>query len=161
MLVGIVADSHDNLYATKGAVDVLVARKVEVILHGGDIIAPFTAKAFLEAAVPVEAVFGNNDGETSMLSELLPGIARGARTLDLDGRKVLLVHDRADLSEEQASGADMVVFGHNHHPELREVGGRIELNPGEVCGWLTGRHTLAVWDSGGGLPEFVEFEERR
>ncbi|MHC4598973.1 MAG: metallophosphoesterase [Planctomycetota bacterium] len=157
MLVGIVADSHDHLEAARDAVALMRARGVERILHAGDIISPFAVKAFLEGRVDVDAVFGNNDGEKRILSELLRGITEGHRRLALEGRTVVLVHDRADLPDEEAARADLVVFGHNHYPEVKETDGRIELNPGEVCGWLTRQRTLALWDTKGGLPEIVEF----
>ncbi|MHC5036596.1 MAG: metallophosphoesterase [Planctomycetota bacterium] len=160
MIIGIVADSHDNLYATAASVRVLKAKGVERILHAGDIVAPFTAKAFLEVGVPVDAVFGNNDGERAMLSDLLPGITEGFRRLEIDGKTVLLVHEREALPEAETEGADLVVFGHTHAPERREVGTRVEINPGECGGWLSGRETLALWDTRAGSPEILEIGNR-
>jgi putative phosphoesterase len=156
LLVGIVADSHDHCDAAREAVRVLTGRGVRRILHAGDWVAPFTAKIFLAAGVPVDGVFGNNDGEKRILAELLPGVSEGARRLDVDGRTVLLVHDRAALPEAEAQGAHAVVSGHTHEADVKIVDGRLEINPGEVGGWLHGRKTLAVWDTESNEVEVVD-----
>jgi putative phosphoesterase len=158
MRVGIVSDSHDNGDAARVCVRIFQEKGVERILHAGDIVAPFTAQVFLEAGVPVDAVFGNNDGETELLSKVLPGIEKGWRRLRIGGHVVLLVHDRHHVPPQELEGARLLVHGHTHDAECVETGGRIELNPGECGGWLRGRKTLALWDTEGGLPEILEFE---
>jgi hypothetical protein len=67
-------------------------------------------------------------------------------TLELDGKKIALLHG----THEEIVGAllrsgtfDVVVRGHNHRAEIRE-GKTLLINPGEVCGYLTGRQTVAI-----------------
>jgi putative phosphoesterase len=68
------------------------------------------------------------------------------RTLELDGRRVLLVHgspwrpadeyvypDHADFDRFDSLGVDLVVMGHTHRPLLRTVGATTLLNSGS-CG---------------------------
>ena len=157
MIIGIVSDSHDNLDAVREAVEILKENGVERILHAGDIVAPFAAKVFLEVGVPVDAVFGNNDGEKTKLTELLPGIALGARKLRLEGKAVVLVHDRKKLPARELELAEVLVHGHTHEAEVKRDGRRLEINPGEVGGWLTGKKTLAIWNTESELPEIVDF----
>jgi len=40
MLIGILSDSHDNFPGLMEAVEIFKRRKVEMILHAGDVIAP-------------------------------------------------------------------------------------------------------------------------
>jgi putative phosphoesterase len=42
---------------------------------------------------------------------------------------------------------DVVVHGHTHAPEIRRKGSTLIINPGEICGYLTGKSTLALLDT--------------
>ena len=44
MLIGVIADTHDNMDKLKKAVDLFNERAVELVLHAGDYIAPFTSR---------------------------------------------------------------------------------------------------------------------
>ena len=48
MLLGIMADTHDNLPMTKKAVELFNDRKVEYMIHARDFTSPFTLKLFSE-----------------------------------------------------------------------------------------------------------------
>ncbi len=43
-MIGILSDSHDNLDAIKKAVNLLNKKKVDLVIHAGDLISPFTAQ---------------------------------------------------------------------------------------------------------------------
>ncbi|MFN3535276.1 MAG: metallophosphoesterase family protein, partial [Desulfatiglandales bacterium] len=63
MLIGILSDSHDNLPMIQKAVEVLKRRGVDLVLHAGDYVAPFSLKPLLDSFGQFIGVFGNNDGE--------------------------------------------------------------------------------------------------
>jgi putative phosphoesterase len=42
---------------------------------------------------------------------------------------------------------DVVIVGHTHRYEIREVGRTILVNPGEVCGYVTGVKSVALLDT--------------
>lgn len=42
---------------------------------------------------------------------------------------------------------DGVFYGHTHRLLIDRIGDRILLNPGEVCGYLTGRSTVVILDT--------------
>jgi putative phosphoesterase len=42
---------------------------------------------------------------------------------------------------------DVVVHGHTHKAEVRKFGATLVVNPGEACGYLTGKPTIAVIDT--------------
>lgn len=69
-----------------------------------------------------------------------------SRTIEiLDGRVVLLVHDKAVLDEEDIVAAQILVYGKAHAPLIKRVGARVFVTPGPI-GAPTGG--AAVLDDG-------------
>lgn len=164
MLIGILADTHDNIPKTRDAVAYLNDAKVGLVLHAGDVIAPFMIETLKDLAVPVVGVFGNNDGDQQLLMKMCalhPHISFGGSfaRFSADGLSVALTHgtDR-DLLDALIGGGtfDLVVCGHTHRPEVREQGKTLVVNPGEVCGYLSGRSTVAVTDTARHSAEIIE-----
>ena len=145
MIVGVMADSHDHLRLVRKALDVFRERGAEVVLHAGDVVAPFAAKVLAAFDRPVHAVFGNNDGERAGLGAVLD-IAPGPRTFELGGVRIVVAHDVGDIGEGDMAAADVVVTGHTHSPVI-EPGKPLRINPGETGGWLGGRATCVVLDT--------------
>lgn len=143
MLVGVVADTHDNLPMIKAALGLLGLRGVEAMLHAGDYVAPFALEALLAPGLPLLGVLGNNDGERAGLQRLCATVYESPHCLELGGRTIVLAHDLRDLQGRADDGADLCVFAHTHRPEVRR-GETLTLNPGECGGWLTGRSTVAL-----------------
>jgi putative phosphoesterase len=147
MRIGAISDTHDNLAAMAAALRHFEKAGVEVILHAGDYVAPFALTRLLQARMPVHGVFGNCDGERAGLAKLMPELADGPRHLELGGTKICLVHIEKRLTPEDIEAADIVVCGHTHEPKVERQEGRLMVNPGECCGWLSGRCTVAVIDT--------------
>ena len=152
MLIGIISDSHDNLPALEAAVKHLNREGVEHVLHAGDMVAPFAAVKLAKLEAKLTCVYGNNDGERALLSkriaDMKASIADFAE-LVLANRKIALYHGTiARLTEALiASGHyDLVVTGHTHKSEVHQLRSCIAINPGELCGYLTGRRTLCIVD---------------
>ncbi len=148
MLIGVISDTHDRLPAFKNAVALFKERKVEAILHAGDYVAPFAAKLIAMSVVdtPVYCIYGNNDGEKAGLKKTLPQIVDGPLTVTMAGRKIVMHHFIDWLTAKDMEGADVVITGHTHSIVNEVKDGRLMLNPGECCGWLTGRCTVALLD---------------
>ncbi|MBI5203756.1 MAG: metallophosphoesterase [Nitrospirae bacterium] len=147
MLLGIMADTHDNLPMTKKAVELFNDRKVDYMIHAGDFTSPFTLKLFSELKCRYAGVFGNNDGDKLLLQERSEGsIKNQPLMLTLDNKKIVVVHEHHTVNALADSGHfDVVVYGHTHEPLVKRNASLL-INPGEVCGWLYGKPTAAILD---------------
>ncbi|MEK6653475.1 MAG: metallophosphoesterase [Nitrospirota bacterium] len=158
MLLGIIADTHDNLPMTKKAVELFKDRKVDYMIHAGDFTSPFTLKLFSELKCRYAGVFGNNDGDKLLLQERSGGsIKNQPLMLTLDGKKIVVVHEHHTVDALADSGHfDVVIYGHTHEPLVKKVNTSLLINPGEVCGWLYGKPTAALLDLNKMEAEIIE-----
>ena len=152
MIVGVLADSHDNVPALKAALENLKAEGAQAVLHAGDIIAPFSAKVLASCGLVVYAVYGNNDGEKAGLAGLID-VTEPPRTVELGARSILLAHDADKVPEAERARADVLVVGHTHEASFALP----LLNPGECGGWLNGKKTFALLDLDSLQARIVEF----
>ncbi|MDW7732089.1 MAG: metallophosphoesterase [Methanolobus sp.] len=150
-MIGIMSDSHDNVEAIKGAVKLFNEKKVSAVLHAGDIISPFTARAFKELDAKLYFVFGNNDGDRNLLRRMFGDIGSECcedfGDLNVEGKHIALLHGiyESQVSAIAASGHfEIVVRGHTHAAGVREVNKTLVVNPGETSGVLTGKRTVAL-----------------
>ncbi len=145
MIAGLMADSHDNLLQIKEAVDFFNSRKVALVLHAGDYVAPFAIKELKKLSCPFMGVFGNNDGEKEGLEETAGQIGEihfPPFSLELGTRKILLLHELQKLDSLKIYEYDLIVYGHTHKAEIRREAGTLLINPGECGGWLSGCSTV-------------------
>ncbi len=160
MKIGVIADSHDRLPTLERAVAMFVEQQVDAILHAGDFVAPFAAKRlvapYVPDEIPVHACFGNNDGERKGLSGVLGQLVDGPIRLELGGRTIVMDHYIDWIKPEDRRGADVVISGHNHEVANETRDGVLYLNPGECCGWLTGRCTVALLDTDGPSARIID-----
>lgn len=156
MKIGIMADSHDNLPAISKAVSFFNDVGVSLVIHAGDLIAPFVSKPLAGLEMEFLAVFGNNDGERFGLAQVLEGkIHRPPHALNHGGKKILVLHEPDNLEALVASHYfDAVIYGHTHDVDIQK-GETFVINPGECGGWLRGRRTVALWDVDLGEVEVV------
>ena len=150
MKIGIISDTHDHHANVLKAVEVFNEQKVSYVLHAGDIVSPFTAKAFAEVSrAKFIAVFGNNDGEklflTSTINSFGGEIHKQIYTGRIEGKQIFMMHTPDMIDEMVESGKfDLVIYGHTHNRDIRKVGETVIINPGESTDWLTGRSRVVV-----------------
>ena len=158
MKIGILSDSHDNLPALERIVERFNAEKVDLVLHAGDFVSPFTSIPLAKLRAPFVGVFGNNDGDRIYLIRRFEGIGTlhsGLHAFEVGGIRIALMHEPQAVDALTASGAyDLIVYGHTHKLDLRP-GSPAVVNPGEAGGWLSGRSTAVVFDAGTGRPELI------
>ncbi|MEM0484050.1 MAG: metallophosphoesterase [Pyrobaculum sp.] len=154
MLLVAVSDSHDNIAAIKKLGDAVRSRGVSLVIHAGDWVSPFTARFLREAVgegVRVVGVWGNNEGERPYFLEVAKKfnveIAGDAAELEVAGRKIAVYHGTSPvlLKALAESGLyDIVIYGHTHQAVIEKRGRTLVVNPGELCGCLTGRSSYAL-----------------
>lgn len=162
-VLGLLADTHDHLPRIDETVHQLNRHDVELVLHAGDYISPFTVAHYKPLHAPLIGVYGNNCAERRLLKELFQGIGGDLRgffaEVTIKDLKIGLLHghDEELLTALIRSGAyDVVVHGHTHHATTQRVGRTLVVNPGEVCGYLTGQATMALLDVKTRTVEIVE-----
>lgn len=68
----------------------------------------------------------------------------------VEGYRIALLHGHETelLSAIIDSGYfDAVIHGHSHNHSVERRGKTLAINPGELCGYLTGKPTIAVLDT--------------
>ena len=149
MKAGILSDTHDQRAFAEDALALFRREGVGVILHLGDVCGPATIVAFRDCGIPLIGVFGNNDYDKEGLQAVSGNAFHpGPHMTGIDGRKILMSHSFDELQEEIGEGGkfDLVLFGHTHRPLEMRMGQALIVNPGEGCGFLSGRPTCAVID---------------
>lgn len=161
MKIAVLSDSHDNIWKLADAMTHL--QKSDVVIHCGDLCSPFMIKRLGEGLgeIPLHIVWGNNDGDTFLLTKVAGGFPsitlHGALAqIEIDGLKVAVNHYPNLARGLALSGQyDVVCYGHDHTARQEQVAGCLFLNPGELMG-MNGRSTIAFVDSEGRQVEFVE-----
>lgn len=149
-MIGIMSDSHDHLKAIQAAVKVFNQAGVELVIHAGDLISPFTAREFGKLQAPLEAIFGNNDGERQGLRLAYEKLSllKDFKELKVHGRKIAIIHGTTEAMVDallKSGKYDLVIRGHTHKMEVLE-GKTMLINPGETCGYLSGEKTVVILD---------------
>ncbi|MHA1705799.1 MAG: metallophosphoesterase [Promethearchaeota archaeon] len=160
MKIGIISDTHDNETKILKAVSIFNERKIDTLIHCGDYCSPFTRRWFdnlnPEIKENFHGVFGNNDGDHPFLRKNLGQICKFVDNgyeliIELDGKIVYASHMPKPKTIEALSNSgdfDIILFGHTHEiVNKKHENGTIILNPGEACGYLTGKGSIAVIDT--------------
>lgn len=149
MLIGVISDTHDCLMQIEKAVKFFKEKNIDAVIHAGDYNAPFALKSFFsDLKVPFYGVFGNVDGEKSGLTEKSGGgITEGPRVIELGGKSIMVVHNikKINLDDTQHK-YDVIIYGHTHKANIDKTGKSLVLNPGECCGFVEGKSTVALLD---------------
>jgi putative phosphoesterase len=153
MIVGLISDTHDNIHMIDRAVKMFNEERIKLVLHAGDYITPFTAKHFKPLEAQLVGVYGNNCAERAILKKVYGEIGAEIRgffaEVEADGMRIVLIHGHRQMDVDKAYGGgyDAVVRGHTHRAGIGQEKGVLVVNPGEACGYVTGRSTLAFLDT--------------
>jgi len=155
------ADTHDNLPLVDKAVKKLEEKKVKLVLHAGDYISPFIIPHFKPFKGKFIGVFGNNDGDHEFLKRRFAEFGLEIRgvfaEVKIDGLRIALLHGgepggppgASELLRSLISARcyDVIVHGHMHEAKAYKKDKTLIINPGEVCGYLSGKSTVAILDT--------------
>lgn len=160
MRIGLLSDTHIP-EAEKGLPAELIdaLRGVDLILHAGDI---YLASVLddLEQVAPVLAARGDDDYGSTLADPRV----KDKQVLDLEGKRLWLVHqrpfyvmspwwrDRVASGQEKDGIPDIVVLGHEHRTDVKQVEGILFVNPGSptFLNYLRGLGTIGILDINAG-----------
>lgn len=147
MKIGVISDTHDHLDNIKKAVSILKGKGITNIIHLGDYCSPFSVP--LIRMEKVYAIFGNNDGDKLFLQKKANEsgfiIDRGPKAITIEGRRIAIMHEPFQLEAFRKSDMyDIVLHGHTHEHYTKKD--PLTVNPGELCGYLSGKGTFAIID---------------
>ncbi len=139
--IAIISDSHDNIWTLEKALDDITRSSATMLLHCGDLCAPFVIGQLAEAFDgSIHIIFGNNDGDGRLLHAVagqfdhvtLHGIYA---EISVDHRAIALIHyPEPALRIAQSGHFDLVCYGHDHQEFQEKVDDCWLVNPGEVMG---------------------------
>ena len=164
MLIGAISDSHDNLPQIEKAVQALNNQKVGLVLHAGDYVAGFVIPKFKALNCNLIGVFGNNDGDHELLKKRFSETTNCTihdrfTTETIEGYRVALLHGHeTELLKAiiDSESFDAVIHGHSHNMSIERKGKTLSINPGELCGYLTGKPTVAILDTDKNEAKIIE-----
>ncbi len=160
--IAIMADSHDNCDALARALSVAARRGAQHIIHLGDVVSPFTSRVFkAHFGGAITILFGNNDGDRVALMEkfspLGAQLLHPPTSIQIGGLDIAAMHE--PLFPEFLSASkrfQLILWGHTHQLEIKEIDGVLALNPGELHGFLTGKKTFILLDTETMKPEVIQ-----
>jgi putative phosphoesterase len=149
MRVGILSDTHDQLYRTERAVKLLEVAGAEALIHCGDFTTPDIVAAC--SVLPFYFVFGNNDADSASILQLA-AINSGATCLkwsgvvELSGKRIGVAHGHltSDLKSILGSPLDYLLTGHSHETHDQREGTMRRINPGAL--YRASVYTVALLD---------------
>ncbi len=158
MKIGVISDTHDHMENIAKAVKKFNEKNIDVLIHCGDYVSPFTFRAFDELNPNIKnnfyGVYGNNDGDRLFLQKILGQICQlvGMELIsEFDGIRVYANHmpNKETVDSIAKSGNfEIILFGHTHSFLSKKYdNGVLVVNPGECCGYLSGKATIAIIDT--------------
>lgn len=169
MKIAVISDTHDHKDNILRAVSIMNKREVEALIHCGDYVSPFVKRWFDNLNDEIKdnfyGVFGNNDGERLFLKKNLGQICKFPQNaneliIELAGKKIFISHmpTQKTIDALATSGKfNIILTGHTHSLESRKYDNNVlVINPGEVCGYLTGKSTFAIVDTEKMETEIIE-----
>jgi len=161
MEIGIISDTHDNIYNLQTALDILQGEGVRTVLHCGDVCSPEMIWAM--AGFDVWIAQGNLDRTSRLLGTVKEtfGHERLAwlQSPPLNGYAVAMLHGDNEevLASLIRSGEYAYVFhGHTHLRRDQTVGRTHVINPGALGGRQPERRCFCILDVETGKARFVE-----
>jgi uncharacterized protein len=139
MNIGIISDTHDDLFSLKSAIRIFNERKVKYVIHAGDYVFPGVVKEFKHLNAKLIGVLGNNDGEKLGLSKNFQEIGGELHgefcNLELDNLKIAIYHGTSNEITEAIISSQLytlVIHGHTHKKRDDKIRDVLVLNPGSA-----------------------------
>ena len=167
MKIGIISDTHDQTERVKKAVEIFNKEKVGMVIHCGDIVAPFTLQFYKELNCPIKFLFGNNTGDILLHIKFAEKFGLNDYefatffSIEADGKRIAVYHgENREITDAliKCGDYDCVFSGHDHIARIEKQGKVLFVNPGT----LTDKHkegmkppSIAVYDTGKHSAEII------
>ncbi len=160
-MIGIISDTHDNVWNIIKAVELFKKRSVKLVIHCGDICAPGTIRFF--EGLEVWFIKGNCDGDIPMIEK--KSAEFGCKYLgisaefEIDGKKFAVTHgNKTDILKNFISSGkyDYVLYGHFHQTEDKKEGKTRVINPGAQ--YYGAENTIVFLEPSKDEVEFVKLD---
>ena len=149
MKIGIMSDTHDNKENILKAIEIFNSEKVDKVFHAGDIVSVNSADLFRALDAEMIITFGNCDLDRSDLRVILNDKAEFYDEFydgKIGNKKIFMVHKPNHEDFYSQKDFDLIIHGHTHRLEMKNLGDSVLINPGEVVGRRTGRATIVIYD---------------
>lgn len=155
MKIVIISDSHGNIANLKHVLG--FARKIDVgaIIHCGDWDNLRAVETVVTSGIPIYGVLGNGDIDpriTNNLELITKNFNEKFLTIEIEGRKIGVIHDVLQLDSFAAGQLDILFVGHTHKQGESVVDGVKVVNPGA----LEHNASFAVYDTVVNRIEFLD-----
>ena len=142
MKIGIISDTHKKLGRAKKAIDLLIDKGVEFIVHAGDVVKVEVLEYLEEKNIRYVAVLGNNDFHLYSVVDKF-NLFSEPHYFKLANKTWKLMHYPKYIFPLDT---DIIVYGHTHDVDISFNGKNLILNPGEVCARDHGFSTCMTLD---------------
>ena len=155
MKIAIISDVHDNAHNLVLTLEQIYKTDAERIIFFGDFVGAAIAGLLVKSKLPVYAIWGNNDGDKSLITKFSFGEGSNLEIgldifdeIEIEDRKLFLTHYPLIAKSMAKSGNyDAVFYGHNHLKNKEKIGECLLLNPGEIGAYKTAECTFAIYNT--------------
>ena len=152
MILGVVSDTHNHVSNVESIIDIFNSKKVDKVIHTGDITQAKTLARFSRLDCSLLGVFGNNDLKENGLKEISK--INGFRiefppfVTKIGNRKIAILHEPDEIQDliKENPSIDLILHGHTHRYRNEKINGIKVFNPGECAGFQEGRNAIGLVD---------------
>jgi len=156
MKIAVISDTHDNLATAKKALSWLNRKKIETLIHCGDVSSPAMLKEISKRFKGKIHLILGNVGPVGMAKDPFRIKELGIKNvkfygqtgeLKINDKKLAFAHEPA-MAERlaQSKKYDLIFFGHTHQPWEKRMGKCRLVNPGTLAGMFS-KATFAIYDA--------------
>ena len=162
MIIGIVGDTHNNLKNISKICEIFNEKKVDLVIHTGDVTLPKSLKVFKKLNCKLLCIFGNNDIEEKndlleASKEFQCNLYDEPFSFKLNNKKISVVHHPELINESLIEQSDFIFHGHTHRYRDEIIDETIIFNPGECAGFLKGKNQIGIVDIENSQTKVINF----
>lgn len=138
--VGIISDTHRRSDIAKFAINYLLKKDINLLVHAGDIVDIETLEFMKNSKVSYVAVLGNNDEHLVKFKNKF-NLFTEPHHFEFDGFKFKLMHRPFYLNND----SDIIIYGHTHKFIAKLNNNSLFINSGEICARNKDLHEFAYF----------------